>query len=240
MVFSSLRYSATLLFPLDSRLCFLSFLARLTHEVAQPAPANPAMTLLLHAERQCGGVAEARRLAFGMKAMLLSIFVSLSVVAFAGDSKTIEIPGYVIHPPSAPNGEEWWMSDTKPLELSRYSLTKETLKRPLAVTILRYSSPEKARKAFQMSWAGRPQAPNELKVIHWDAAHRWTTDICLLKGDYVVGLYDLPSDFSGAALNELLEALSDNIAKADGGAANRSGPVSSGTNSTSSAGGSDR
>jgi hypothetical protein len=171
-----------------------------------------------------------------MKALLWTVFISLSAIALAGDSKRMEIPGYVIQPTSTPNAVEWWMPETKPLELSRYSLTSETLKRPLVITILRYSSPEKASKAFQISRMGRPRSPMELAVIHWDAAHRWTTDVCLLKGVCVVSLYDLPAEFPAEAMNKLLEALAVNIAKTEPGSAGiASQPNHSTTNSTSTA-----
>jgi len=114
------------------------------------------------------------------------------------------------------------MQSTKPLELSRYALTNEAVTRPIVVTVLHYASPQQAKKSFQTSWAGRPAAPEEMKVDRWDGAHKWQkqtfreVDVCLLKGNYVVGVYDLPSDFSAG---RLLDALADNIAKAEPGGA---------------------
>ena len=91
-----------------------------------------------------------------------------------------------------------------------------------------------------MSGRGRPQAPQEVKVVHWDAAHRWTTDMFLLKGNYVVGLYSLPPDFSAERTYGLLQALAHYIAKAEGDAGKESPPVRSETNRTSSAAGTGR
>ncbi len=132
------------------------------------------------------------------------------------------------------------MPSTEPSHLCRYALTNETLERPLVAAILHYPSREKAKRAFKMSWAGRPQAPKALKALHWDGAHRWPTDICLLKDHYVVVLYDLPPDLSEAQTRKLLEALADNLAQAEDGAASGSQPIRSETNSTSSAAGSRR
>ena len=132
------------------------------------------------------------------------------------------------------------MGGTKPLEMSRYALTNKTVSKPIAVTILRYASAEEAKKAFETSGRGRPAAPKDLKVAHWDAAHRWTTDIFLLKGNYAVGVYALPPGFSAEQTDHLLDALAGNIAKAEGGEANGSEASRSQTNSTSSATGSRR
>ena len=168
-----------------------------------------------------------------------------SGVALAASSIKIEIPGFSISPLSGPGGpeggEEWWMASTKPMEMSRYALTNETVTQPITVTILRYASAEHAKKAFEMSWAGRPAAPKDFKIVHWDAAHRWTTDMFLLKGNYAVGLYALPPDFSTKQTESLLDALANNIVKAgQGGAANGSQPSRSETNSISSTAGSRR
>ena len=111
------------------------------------------------------------------------------------------------------------MPFTKPIELSRYSLTNETVTHSIIVTILRYASSQQAKKAFEMSWGARPAAPKKMKADRWDAAHRWPTDLCLLKSNYVVGLYDVPSDFSTDKTDRLLGALADNIAKAEPGVA---------------------
>src|SRR5437762_1323984 len=150
-----------------------------------------------------------------MKSVLFSILVGLAATAFAADARKLEIPGFSISALSDPGGEEWWMSSTKPLELSRYALTNETVTHPVAVTILHYVSPQQAKKAFQASWAGRPAAPEKIKPDHWDAGHKWQKqtllDICLLKRNYVVGVYDLPSDFSAEQTGRLLDALADNI-----------------------------
>jgi hypothetical protein len=177
-----------------------------------------------------------------MKTLLFSIFVTLSAAAFAAESKKLEIPGYVIVASSDPRGEEWWMPSTKPLGLSRYALTNESLNHPLIITILHYTSAEIAKNAFALSSRSRPKGPEELKVIHWDAAHRWQTgyrsqtDMCLLKGNYVVGVYALPSDSSTERTGRLLEALADNISSAEPkGRANERQPSSSETNSTSAA-----
>lgn len=180
-----------------------------------------------------------------MKALWLSTILMLSGAAFAASSLEIEVPGFSVSPLSGPGGaeggEEWWMASTKPLEMSRYPLSNKTVSKPIAVTILRYASAEQAKKAFEMSWSGRPAAPKDIKVVHWDAAHRWTTDMFLLKGNYAVGLYALPPDFSATQTESLLDALVSNIAKAEpGGAANGSQPSRSETNSTSSAPGSRR
>ena len=182
-----------------------------------------------------------------MKTLFIAISVTISAAAFAAEAKKLEIPGYVVHTSSGPGGEEWWMPSTKPLMLSRYALTNETVTHPIVVTILHYANPQQAKKAFEMSWRGRPAAPEEMKVSHWDAAHKWQkqpfplVDICSLKGNYVVGVYDLPSDFSAEKTNGLLDALADNMAKAEpDGAANGSQPIRSETNRASSAAGSPR
>jgi len=139
------------------------------------------------------------------------------------------------------------MPFTKPLELSRYALTNGSLDHPLIVNVLRYTNSASAKKAFKLSWVGRPKAPEQLTVVHWDAARRWhtdyrgQTDICLLKGDYVVGVYGLPSDFSQESTDNLLKALAYSLAKAEpDGAENGSQPLRSETNRTSSAAGSRR
>ena len=186
--------------------------------------------------------------AFGnsMKALLFSIFVILSAAAFAAESKKFEIRGYVIETLSDPGREEWWMPSTKPLELSRYALTNGSLDHPLIVTVLRYTNSESAKKAFELSWAGRPKAPEQLTVVHWDAAHRWQklprqADICLLRRRHVVVVYDLPSDFPKESTDSLLEALASSVAKAEqDGGANQSQPIRSETNGTPSAAGSRR
>ena len=134
----------------------------------------------------------------------------------AADPKKIKIPGFSIGTPLYPGGE-FWMVYPKPTEMSRYWLTNETLVRPLVLTILRYPGPDKAKKAFEASWASRQVAPKPIKLSHWDAAHRWTTDVCLLKGDYVVALYDLPLEYPPAKTSKLFEALADYIAKAEPG-----------------------
>ncbi|HEY1787597.1 MAG TPA: discoidin domain-containing protein [Verrucomicrobiae bacterium] len=155
-----------------------------------------------------------------LKLALAITLLSQIAPAFPAEEKKIEIPGFSIVTPTDPGaGEEWWMPHTKPLETSRYALTNETLERPLVVTILRYRDVEEAKKAFESSIAGRPQYPQSLKVIHWDAAHRWTRydsneDIYLLKDKYVVGLFDLPLTFPAAKTSKLFEALADYIAKA--------------------------
>ncbi len=189
----------------------------------------------------------ARTVRLSMRALFFSAFVILSGAAFAAGSKTFEIPGFSISALSDPGGEEWWMPSTKPFELSRYALTNETVTHPIAVTILHYASPQQAKETFEMSRRGRPAAPEERKLSHWDAAHKWQkqpfrqVDICLLKGNYVVGVYDLPSDFSTEKTDRLLDALADNIAKAEpGGASNGSQPSRSETNRTSPAAGSGR
>ncbi len=131
------------------------------------------------------------------------------------------------------------MPSTKPLELSRYALTNETTTHPIAVTVLHYASSQQAKKAFEMSWRGRPAAPKAMKSPYWDAAHEWLkqpfrkVDMFLLKGNYVVGVYDLLSDFSTEKTDGLLHALADDIAKTEpGGAVNRSQLVQPTTNST--------
>lgn len=153
-----------------------------------------------------------------MKTLFLFIVLVFSGTAFAGGTNKFEVPGYSIGTPSPARGDEWWMPATNPLEKSRYALTDKTLDHPLTVTILRYASAEDAKKAFELSWGSRPQAPNDLKIERWDAAHRWPTDIFLLKRDYVVGLYDMPLDFSTTRMNQVLEALADYVAKAEAAA----------------------
>jgi hypothetical protein len=173
-----------------------------------------------------------------MGALLLFVLVVSSGTVLAADTKKFEIPGFSLGVTSDPMGEEWWMPSTKPLELSRYALTNEVVTRPIVVTILRYPSSQQAKKAFDMSWAGRPAAPKAVNSPYWDAAHQWQVslqqvDRFLLKGNYVVGVYDLPSDSSTEETDRLLHALADNIAKAEpGGAANRSQPAQPATNST--------
>lgn len=173
-----------------------------------------------------------------MKALWFSAILMFSGMTFAASSIKVEIPGFSISPLSGPGGveggEEWWMASTKPAEMSRYALTNKTVTQPITVTILLYASAEQAKKAFEMSWKGRPAAPKTLNSPYWDAAHEWQTslqgvDIFLLKGNYAVGVYDLPSKKS----DELLHALADNIVKAEqGGAVNGSQPNRSETNST--------
>ena len=182
-----------------------------------------------------------------MRALVLCAFVVLSAGAIAAESKAFELPGFSISPLSDPGGEEWWMQSTKPLTLSRYALTNETVTHPIAVTILHYASPQQAKGAFAMSLRGRPAGPEEIKVSHWAAAHKWQkqperlVDLCLLKGNYVVGVYDLSSDFSTEKTSRLLDALAANIAQAGpDGAANGRQPVRTETNLTSSAAGSRR
>jgi hypothetical protein len=186
--------------------------------------------------------------AFGcvMKTWVLSVFVGFWAAAFTANAQTLDIPGFVIGASSNPAGKGAWMPYTNPLELSLYALTNALLKQPLTVTILRYTNSETARKAFELSWASRPQAPKDLKVPHWDAAHRWQklpwqADICLLKRRHVVVVYDLPSDFPKESTDSLLEALASSVAKAEqDGGANRSQPIRSETNGTPSAAGSRR
>ncbi|MGH7941092.1 MAG: discoidin domain-containing protein, partial [Limisphaerales bacterium] len=139
------------------------------------------------------------------------------------NSKNFVIPGFVIAMPSdSETGEEWWMPYTKPLEISRYVDIEDISSLPGIITILRYSSPEEAKRAYQESFIGRPQAPEPLKAVHWDAAHEWTkvgvrgtTDMYLLKGDYLVGLYGLPPFCPAATIDKLLETLAGNIVKAE-------------------------
>ena len=118
------------------------------------------------------------------------------------------------------------MSDTKPSDISRYALTNNTLTHPIVVTILHYPTPEKAKKAFEMSARGRPQGPKKVEVAHWDAAHCWTSvgDMYLLRSDYLVGVYSLPSDFTGTKLEGLLDALANSLAKVKPSDAGRSQP----------------
>jgi hypothetical protein len=160
-----------------------------------------------------------------MRAAYIFLFMALSASAFAADPVKIQVPGFSIVTPSSPvEGDEWWMASTKPSDISRYALTNDTLTHPIVVTILHYPTPEKAKRAFGMSAGGRQQAPSKFEVSHWDAAHRWTNvgDMYLLKGDYLVGVYSLPSDFSGSKLERLLDALADSIAKAKPSNAGRS------------------
>jgi hypothetical protein len=155
-------------------------------------------------------------MSLNIRATYISLFMILSVSAFAADPVKIQVPGFSIVTPSSPvEGDEFWMASTKPLDISRYALTNETLAHPIVVTILHYVAPEKAKKAFEMSARGRPQGPSKFEVSHWDAAHRWANigDMYLLKGDYLVGVYSLPSDFSGTKLERLLDALANSIAK---------------------------
>jgi hypothetical protein len=162
-----------------------------------------------------------------MRAAYIFLFMILSVSAFAADPVKIQVSGFSIVTPSNPaEGDEWWMSYTKPSNISRYALTNDTLTHPIVVTILHYPTPEKAKKAFEMSAGGRQQAPSKFEVSHWDAAHRWTDigDMYLLKGDYLVGVYRLPSDFSGTALEGLLDALANCIARVEPSDARRSQP----------------
>lgn len=104
------------------------------------------------------------------------------------------------------------MQFTKPSNFTRYALTNSTTKQPVLIAILKYKSSNDARKAFEMSWAGRPQAPQTLEVPHWDAAHIWQTealhlaDLSLFKQNYFVGVYNLSS---GVSTNSLINALAD-------------------------------
>ena len=139
------------------------------------------------------------------------------------------------------------MPSTKPLELSRYALTNETMTHPIVLTVLHYASSQQAKRAFEISGKGRPAAPKAMKSPYWDAAHEWLkhpfqqVDMFLLKGNYVLGVYDLPSDFSTEKTNRLLRVLADDLAKAEpGGAANRNQPVQPTTNSTAVPAGSGR
>jgi hypothetical protein len=149
-----------------------------------------------------------------MRAAYIFVFMVLSGATFAAGPIKIEIPGFSIVAPSSPvEGNEWWMSYTKPSDISRYALTNGTLIHPIVVTILHYPTSEKAKKAFEMSAGGRQQGPKKVDVAHWDAAHRWTNvgDMYLLKGDYLVGVYSLPPDFSENRLEGLLDALANSI-----------------------------
>lgn len=140
-------------------------------------------------------------------------FSSESWAGLAADPKGFEVPGFSIGPQSdAGPGLESWAFFTPPLELSRYALTDESLAHPLVVTVLRYASPEKAKRAFQASWGSRQVGPQPLKIAHWDAAHRWipyrdASDTYLLKGDYVIGLFRLPLDLPDAKKSQLFDAL---------------------------------
>jgi hypothetical protein len=182
-----------------------------------------------------------------MKVPWLSAVLISSAVAFAAGSMNNEVPGFSIRPLSDRGGEEWWMPSTEPLELSRYMLTNETITRPITVTIMHYASSQQARKAFEMSERGRPAAPRAVKSFYWEAAHEWLklpfeqVDMFLLKGNDVVGVSDLPLDFSKKETDRLLHALADGIAKTEsGGAAKRSQPVQPSTNSTPVSAGSGR
>src|SRR3954470_15982356 len=84
-----------------------------------------------------------------MKALWIFTILILSAVAFAASSIKIEVPGFSISPVSGPGGEEWWVASTKPLEMSRYALTNETVAQPITITILRYAGAEQAKKAFE-------------------------------------------------------------------------------------------
>lgn len=145
----------------------------------------------------------------------IALLTCLSPFADAAESAKLDIPGYTIEVSSDPRGEESWVAHSNPWEVSRYALTNESLNTPLLVTILRYAGPEEAKKAFELSWKARPQAPDHVPVGGWDAAHRWPADLYLLKGNYLVGLYQLPSDFSAEQMDKLLQALADDIAKAE-------------------------
>ena len=74
-----------------------------------------------------------------MKALCFSAFLIVSGVAFAAGSMKLEIPGFSIATASGPAGEEWWMASTKPLELSRYALTNESIRHPAVVIFLQYA-----------------------------------------------------------------------------------------------------
>ncbi|HWD93168.1 MAG TPA: hypothetical protein VG938_12560 [Verrucomicrobiae bacterium] len=153
-----------------------------------------------------------------MKAAYIFLFIVLSRSAFAADPVKIQVPGFSLIAPANPTeGNEFWMSHTEPSDLSRYALTNDTLAHPIVVTILHYPTPEKAKKAFEMSARGRPQAPSKFEVSHWDSAHRWAEagDIYLLKDDYLVGVYRLPPDFSDVKLKGLLHSLAGSIAKVE-------------------------
>jgi hypothetical protein len=131
----------------------------------------------------------------------------------------LEIPGYVIGTPSVPQGMGAWMPFTDPLEVSQYELTNQALNHRIFVTILRYANSETAGKAFDLSSRSRPQAPGRFDAAPaWGAAHNWQkglqTDVYLLKGKYVVAIYDLPSDLAAEQTGKLLEALSSHIGKA--------------------------
>lgn len=152
-----------------------------------------------------------------MRATSIFVFMVLSGAAFAAGPLKIEVPGFsIVAPSSSVEGNEWWMSYTKPSDISRYALTNGTLTHPIVVTILHYPTSEEAKKAFETSARGRQQGPKKVDVAHWDAAHRWMNvgDMYLLKGDSLVGVYSLPSDFSGNRLERLLDALANSIAKA--------------------------
>ena len=163
-----------------------------------------------------------------MRAAYIFLFMVLLVSAFAADPVKIQVPGFsIVTPSKAAEGDEWWIPSTKPSDISRHALTNDTLTHPIAVTILHYPTPKEAKKAFEMSAGGRPQVPKKVDVAHWDAAHRWTNvggDMYLLKGDYLVGVYSLPSDFSGTRLEGLLDALAKSIAKVKPSGAAQSPP----------------
>ena len=133
----------------------------------------------------------------------------------AAESTKLDLAGYTVAVSSDPRGEESWVAHSKPSEVSRYALTNETLDRPLLLTILRYPGDAEAKKAYELSWSARPQAPRKVTARGWDAAHGWPTDMYLLEGKNLVRLYQLPPDFSAEQMDKLLEALADNIAKAE-------------------------
>jgi hypothetical protein len=140
-------------------------------------------------------------------------FSSESWAGLTADPKKIQIPGFSIGPQSdAGPGMESFVFFTPPLELSRYALIDESIEHPLVVTILRYASPEKAKRVFEASGRDRQAGPQPLKMAHWDAAHRWiayrgASDTYLLKGDYVISLFRLPLDLPDAKKSQLFEAL---------------------------------
>ena len=162
-----------------------------------------------------------------MKAACIFFLMVLSVSAFAADPVKIQFPGFsIVTLSNSAGGDEFWIPYTKPLDISRYALTNVTLTHPIYVTILHYPAPEQARQAFELSFGGRPQAPDKFEAPHWDAAHRWpsASNMYLLKRDYLVGVYRLPSDFPGAKLDGLLAALADSLTKAQSSNTGRSPP----------------
>ena len=154
-----------------------------------------------------------------MRARFIFLLVVSSGTVLAADKMKIDIPGYSVGRALYQMCEESWMPITKPLDMSQYTLTNEAVTHPIIVTILHYANLQEAKRAFEVSWASRPSAPETVKSPYWDVGHEWRqlpfhkVDMILLKNNNIVGVYDLPSDFSTKEIDVLLHGLADNVAR---------------------------